>query len=104
MLAMNSKNCARYGAKLRPLEHDANNKLETEMRTNPDYRAVWNEMLKQQVSGSEMCDYINWAYYARVELKGNMDTYQQIHNTVCKDYFNDITQANITIEWSDDGY
>lgn len=46
MLAMNSKNCARYGAKLKPLEHDANNKLDTEMRTNPEYRDVWNEMLK----------------------------------------------------------
>ena len=30
-----------------------------------------------------MCDYLDWAYYARVALDGDMDTYKEIHETVC---------------------
>ena len=40
-------------------------------------------MLDKHVSGAEMCDYLGWAYYSRVALKGDMDTYKEIYNTVC---------------------
>ncbi len=47
------------------------------------YKPIWKKMLDDEVSGSEMCDYLDWAYYARVALEGDMDTYKKIHETVC---------------------
>lgn len=81
MLSMNSGNCARYGDKMRPLERDANDKLEQAMITH--YKSIWRKMLDEEVSGNEMCDYLDWAYYARVALDGDMETYKKIHQTVC---------------------
>ena len=43
MLSMNSGNCARYGDRMRPLEKDANEKLEQAMITN--YKPIWRKML-----------------------------------------------------------
>ena len=76
MLSMNEHNCARYGAKFTPLESDANSKLEKTMTAK--YPDIWNQMRSDNVSGAEMCDYLNWAWYSRVALKGDMDKYKEI--------------------------
>ena len=97
MLSMDHKNCARYGEIMLPLVKDANEKLESEM--NEKFNSVWKQMMKDEISGSEMCDYLDWAYYARVALDGDMKEYQKIHETLCQSYYNSITHSNITVEW-----
>ena len=54
-------------------------------------------MEQEEVSGSQLCSYLDWAYYARVALKGDMEQMKKIHETACQDYFNSITQANISV-------
>ena len=68
-----------------------------------NYAATWDEMLRKEYTGPEMCNYLDWAYYARVTLTGVMATWSEIHNTVCKTYSDSVTQANISVEWSDEG-
>ena len=80
---------------------DAEAQLEQSMKDN--YQSIWTDMLTAGTTGPEMCNYLDWAYYARVNLTGNMDTWIEIHNTVCKTYSDSVTQANIALEWSDDG-
>lgn len=101
MLSMDDMNCARYEARMTPLLHDAEQTLTQTMVSS--YSDIWTQMLTQQVSGPEMCSYLSWAYYSRVALSGDMDTYTEIYNTACKDYNNSVTQANISVNWSDDG-
>lgn len=98
---MNQRNCQRYSDRISPLLTEAENNLVQSMTTN--YSDIWSDMLRKEISGPEMCNYLDWAYYARVTLQGNMDTWVEIHDTVCKTYSNAVTQANITVEWSDEG-
>ena len=101
MLSMNSNNCARYGAGMEQPLTDAEAQLEQSMKDN--YQSIWTDMLTAGTTGPEMCNYLDWAYYARVNLTGDMQTWIEIHNTVCKTYSDSVTQANIALEWSDDG-
>ena len=101
MLSMNENNCARYGAGMDPKLHAAEAALVQSMLD--DYPDVWSEMLSKEYTGPEMCNYLDWAYYARVTLTGDMDTWRNIHSTVCKTYTDAVTQANIDLEWTDDG-
>ena len=96
MLSMNANNCARYGSGMSPSEHSAEAALVASMQA--DYQATWNEMLQKDISGPEMCNYLEWANYARVALTGDMNTWRSIHSGVCQDYSNTITQANIDLE------
>ena len=101
MLSMDSRNCAKYAEKMEKLSVDANDNLEKEM--NLKFNSIWRKMLTQEVSGSEMCNYLDWAYYARVNLDGDMEAYKTIHETLCQDYYNSMTHAYITVDWSDNG-
>ena len=101
MLSINSTNCKRYAAKMDPLAKQASEKLEKTLAI--DFKDVWQKMEADEVSGSELCSYLDWAYYARVDLKGDMQTYIKIHETACQEYFNSLTQANISVEWAENG-
>ena len=101
MLSINSTNCKRYAAKMNPLAKQASEKLEKTLAI--DFKDVWQKMEADEVSGSELCSYLDWAYYARVDLKGDMQTYIKIHETACQEYFNSLTQANISVEWAENG-
>ena len=101
MLSINSGNCERYASKMKPLAKQANEKLEKSLAM--DFKDIWMKFEADEVSGSQLCSYLDWAYYARVALKGEMAQYQKIHETLCQEYFNSITQANISVEWADKG-
>lgn len=89
MLSINSKNCERYASKMEPLAKQANQKLEKSLAV--DFKDIWIQMEQEEVSGSQLCSYLDWAYYARVALKGDMEQMKKIHQTACQDYFNSIT-------------
>ena len=69
-----------------------------------NYSDTWISMLQQGVTAPELCSYLDWAYYSVVTLSGNTDKWEAIRSTECKTYFNSVTQAKITTEWSNDGF
>ena len=101
MLSMNQGNCAKYESGISSMLDDAKTQLDTALDTK--YKDIYKEMHTAGITGPELCNYLDWAYYARVTLKGDMDTWKEIHNTSCKDYSNSVTQANISVEWANDG-
>ena len=68
-----------------------------------DFNSTWKDMQAKGISGPEMCNYLEWAFYARVALTGDMTTWRSIHDTACKTYSDAITQGNIDLEQTDDG-
>jgi len=60
-------------------------------------------MLQQGVTAPQLCNYLDWAYFNVINLSGDAERWEAIRSTVCKVYSNSVTQASITVEWSNDG-
>ena len=67
------------------------------------YSETWTQMLQQGVTAPQLCNYLDWAYYNVINLGGDTERWESIRSTICTAYFNSVTQANITIEWSNNG-
>lgn len=73
MLSMNESNCNKYEMGIMSMLQDADRQLDEALNAN--YKDIWTEMQNAdpKITGPELCNYLDWAYYARVSLQGNMD-------------------------------
>ena len=71
MLSMNEKNCSRYSDAISQSLKDISSDLKTAIST--DYPEIADDLKKAQVTSEQLCDYLTWAHFNAVPLKGDKE-------------------------------
>ena len=99
MLSMSTKNCAAYKDAIKVDLDNITMGLDYYLKAN--YNDIFMEMQEKDLVGTEVCDYLTWAHFNAVPLKGDpkrQEDYKSLVDQTCRtEYYNKTTQAVLKV-------